>query len=116
MTMQTVPPSSMILNIAFAMVAMWLVLLTHWIISKEWESRFVSSELSNGKKIYAHNVQGIYITGTSLLNMPWTSDGYGVVDTTLLDAHFGTIQAWRDAITEIHKRGMYVLFDNTIAT
>ncbi|OQE16517.1 hypothetical protein PENFLA_c027G04293 [Penicillium flavigenum] len=61
-------------------------------------------------------IKGIYITGTSLLNMPWTSDGYGVVDTTLLDAHYGTIQAWRDAITEIHKRGMYVLFDNTIAT
>lgn len=105
----------MISIIEFAMVAMWLALLTHWIISKEWESRFVSSETS-GKKTYAHNVQGIYITGTSLLNMPWTSDGYGVVDTTLLDAHFGTIQTWRDAITEIHKRGMYVLFDNTIAT
>ncbi|KAJ5951190.1 Glycosyl transferase family 1 [Penicillium vulpinum] len=61
-------------------------------------------------------IKGIYIAGTSLLNQPWTSDGYGVLDTTLLDAHFGTIQTWRDAITEIHKRGMYVLFDNTIAT
>ncbi|KAJ5420316.1 hypothetical protein N7465_002835 [Penicillium sp. CMV-2018d] len=61
-------------------------------------------------------IKGIYIAGTSLLNQPWTSDGYGVLDTTLLDAHFGTLQVWRDAITEIHKRGMYVLFDNTIAT
>ncbi|CAI7610059.1 unnamed protein product [Penicillium glandicola] len=61
-------------------------------------------------------IKGIYIAGTSLLNQPWTSDGYGVLDTTILDAHYGTIQVWRDAITEIHKRGMYVLFDNTIAT
>ncbi|EKV15560.1 Glycosyl transferase, family 1 [Penicillium digitatum] len=61
-------------------------------------------------------VKGIYIAGTSLLNQPWSSDGYGVLDTTILDAHYGTIQAWRDAITEIHKRGLYVLFDNTIAT
>ncbi|KAJ5158949.1 Glycosyl transferase family 1 [Penicillium coprophilum] len=61
-------------------------------------------------------IKGIYIAGTSLLNQPWTSDGYGVLDTTILDAHYGTIQTWRDAITEIHKRDMYVLFDNTIAT
>ncbi|KAI2704711.1 CAZyme family GH13 [Penicillium roqueforti] len=61
-------------------------------------------------------IKGLYIAGTSLLNQPWTSDGYGVLDTTILDAHYGTIQTWRDAITEIHKRGMYVLFDNTIAT
>jgi alpha-1,3-glucan synthase len=39
-----------------------------------------------------------------------------MMDTTLLDMHYGTIQTWRDAITEIHRRGMYVLFDNTIAT
>ncbi|KGO47515.1 Glycosyl transferase, family 1 [Penicillium expansum] len=61
-------------------------------------------------------IKGIYIAGTSLLNQPWTSDGYGVLDTTILDMHYGTIQVWRNAITEIHKRGMYVLFDNTIAT
>lgn len=39
-----------------------------------------------------------------------------MMDTTLLDFHYGTIAVWRNAITEIHKRGMYVLFDNTIAT
>ncbi|KAJ5794268.1 CAZyme family GH13 [Penicillium paradoxum] len=61
-------------------------------------------------------IKGIYIAGTSLLNQPWTFDGYGVMDTTMLDGHYGTIQVWRDAITEMHKRGMYVLFDNTIAT
>lgn len=115
MTMQTVPHLNMMLTSAFAMVVMWLALLIHWIISKEWESRFVSSVIS-GKKIHTHHFQGIYIVGTALLNQPWTSDGYGVLDTTLLDAHFGTLQAWRDAITEIHKRGMYVMFDNTIAT
>ena len=62
------------------------------------------------------NPQGLYLAGTSLMNQPWGFDGYSALDTTLLDKHYGTIQVWRDAITEIHKRGMYVLFDNTIAT
>ncbi|KAE8377625.1 hypothetical protein BDV26DRAFT_304829 [Aspergillus bertholletiae] len=61
-------------------------------------------------------IKGIYLAGTILMNQPWGSDGYSILDTTLLDQHYGTIQTWRDAITEIHKRGMYVLFDNTIAT
>ncbi|GAB1191243.1 hypothetical protein APSETT444_000415 [Aspergillus pseudonomiae] len=61
-------------------------------------------------------IKGIYLAGTILMNQPWGSDGYSILDTTLLDQHYGTIQTWRDAITEIHKRDMYVLFDNTIAT
>ncbi|KAJ5690458.1 hypothetical protein N7462_004850 [Penicillium macrosclerotiorum] len=61
-------------------------------------------------------IKGLYLAGTSLMNQPWGFDGYSALDTTLLDQHYGTIQTWRNAITEIHKRGMYVLFDNTIAT
>ncbi|KAJ5324842.1 hypothetical protein N7476_003442 [Penicillium atrosanguineum] len=61
-------------------------------------------------------IKGIYLAGLVLMNQPWGSDGYSALDTTLLDQHFGTIQTWRDAITEIHNRGMYVIFDNTVAT
>ncbi|KAL3472475.1 hypothetical protein BJX99DRAFT_214917 [Aspergillus californicus] len=61
-------------------------------------------------------IKGLYLAGTLLMNQPWGSDGYSALDTTLLDQHFGTITAWRNAITEIHRRGMYVVFDNTIAT
>ncbi|KAL4964121.1 alpha-1,3-glucan synthase Ags2 [Aspergillus stella-maris] len=61
-------------------------------------------------------IKGIYLAGTILMNQPWGSDGYSILDTTLLDQHFGNIQTWRNAISEIHRRGMYVLFDNTIAT
>ncbi|KAL3455940.1 hypothetical protein BJX64DRAFT_53383 [Aspergillus heterothallicus] len=61
-------------------------------------------------------IKGIYLAGTILINQPWGSDGYSALDTTLLDQHFGKIQEWRNAITEIHKRGMYVVLDNTIAT
>ncbi|KAJ6108618.1 hypothetical protein N7523_009941 [Penicillium sp. IBT 18751x] len=61
-------------------------------------------------------IKGIYLAGLVLMNQPWGSDGYSALDTTLLDQHFGTIQIWRDAITEIHNRGMYVIFDNTVAT
>ncbi|EAW12377.1 alpha-1,3-glucan synthase Ags1 [Aspergillus clavatus NRRL 1] len=61
-------------------------------------------------------IKGIYLAGTILLNQPWGSDGYSALDTTLLDQHFGNLDLWRKAITEIHRRGMYVVFDNTIAT
>ncbi|KAJ5232661.1 hypothetical protein N7468_005617 [Penicillium chermesinum] len=61
-------------------------------------------------------IKGIYLAGTVLMNQPWGSDGYSALDTTLLDQHFGDIHEWRDAITEIHRRGMYVIFDNTVAT
>ncbi|KAJ5734104.1 hypothetical protein N7493_002890 [Penicillium malachiteum] len=61
-------------------------------------------------------IKGLYLAGTSFMNQPWGADGYSALDTTLLDQHYGTIQLWRNAITEIHNRGMYVLFDNTIAT
>ncbi|KAJ5081763.1 hypothetical protein NUU61_010027 [Penicillium alfredii] len=61
-------------------------------------------------------IKGIYLAGLVLMNQPWGSDGYSALDTTLLDQHFGTLQAWRNAITEIHNRGMYVIFDNTVST
>jgi alpha-1,3-glucan synthase len=50
------------------------------------------------------------------MNRPWASDSYSPLDLTVIDQHFGTIQAWRDAIDEIHRRDMYVLMDNTMAT
>ncbi|KAE8155104.1 hypothetical protein BDV25DRAFT_169289 [Aspergillus avenaceus] len=61
-------------------------------------------------------IKALYLAGTILMNQPWGSDGYSALDTTLLDQHFGTLTVWQNAITEIHKRGMYVIFDNTIAT
>ncbi|CAG7922354.1 unnamed protein product [Penicillium olsonii] len=61
-------------------------------------------------------IKGIYLAGLVLMNQPWGSDGYSALDTTLLDQHFGTIETWRSAITEIHDRGMYVIFDNTVST
>lgn len=61
-------------------------------------------------------IKGLYIAGSSLMNLPWAADGYSPVDFTLLDHHFGTVEAWRKAITAIHDRGMYVVMDNTMAT
>ncbi|PYH55725.1 alpha-1,3-glucan synthase [Aspergillus niger CBS 101883] len=61
-------------------------------------------------------IKGIYLAGTVLMNQPWGYDGYSALDTTLLDGHYGNLAQWRHAITEIHKRGMYVIFDNTLAT
>jgi alpha-1,3-glucan synthase len=48
--------------------------------------------------------------------MPWKSDSYSPLDFTLLDHHFGKLAEWRAAIDEIHKRGMYILMDNTFST
>ncbi|KAL8647173.1 MAG: hypothetical protein Q9226_006541, partial [Calogaya cf. arnoldii] len=61
-------------------------------------------------------IKGIYIAGSALINLPWAFDSYSPVDFTLLDHHFGTIAAWRSAITALHDRGMYVVMDNTMAT
>ncbi|KAJ5836538.1 Glycoside hydrolase superfamily, partial [Penicillium robsamsonii] len=58
----------------------------------------------------------IYFAGTYLMNLPWAYDGYSPVDTTLLDMHYGTLEDWRRTVDEIHKRNMYVLVDNTLAT
>lgn len=48
--------------------------------------------------------------------MPWGADGYSPLDLTLLDRHFGDILEWRNAMKEIHDRGMYVVLDCTVAT
>ena len=48
--------------------------------------------------------------------MPWSGDGYGPLDFTLLDAHHGVIEDWRALITEIHRRDMYIILDNTMGT
>ena len=34
----------------------------------------------------------------------------------MLDAHGATLQGWRDAISEMHRRGMYIMFDLTVGT
>ncbi|KAL8840879.1 MAG: hypothetical protein Q9170_001143 [Blastenia crenularia] len=66
--------------------------------------------------IQGMGIKGIYLAGSALINLPWAADGYSPVDLTLLDHHFGTIDAWRSAISEVHRRGMYVVLDNTMAT
>jgi alpha-1,3-glucan synthase len=50
------------------------------------------------------------------MNQPWGFDGYSALDTTLIDQHYGNITTWRWAIEQIHARGIYVIFDNTLAT
>ena len=50
------------------------------------------------------------------MNQPWASDGFGPLDFTLLDHHHGQIADWRALIEEIHRRNMYVILDNTMAT
>ena len=67
---------------------------------------------------YLHGlgIRGIYLVGSIMINLPWSSDGYSPRDHTILDHHFGTLQEVRDAIDAIHARGMYVIADNTMAT
>jgi alpha-1,3-glucan synthase len=52
-------------------------------------------------------IKAIYIAGTPFINQPWSWNAYSPLDLTLLDEHFGDIEMWRSAITEIHDRGMY---------
>lgn len=61
-------------------------------------------------------VKLLYIVGSPWINMPWGADGYSPLDLTLLDRHHGDIEDWRNVISDIHRRGMYIIFDNTMAT
>ena len=67
---------------------------------------------------YLHGMgfRGLYIAGSPFINKPWGADSYSPLDMTLLDLHYGEIDAWRNMITEIHNRGMYVIMDDTMAT
>jgi alpha-1,3-glucan synthase len=60
--------------------------------------------------------QALYIAGSPFINQPWSADSFSPLDLTLLDAHFGNIAEWRRAIDEIHRRGMYVVLENTMST
>ncbi|KAG9828273.1 hypothetical protein KCU68_g14207, partial [Aureobasidium melanogenum] len=66
--------------------------------------------------IQGMGIKGLYVAGTPFINMPWKSDAYSPIDFTLLDHHFGKIADWRAAVDEIHRRGMYIILDNTFAT
>ena len=68
------------------------------------------------RSVLTSSPQSIYIAGAPFMNQPWGSDQYSVLDHSLLDMHFGDISTWRWAIEEVHKRGMYVVLDNTFAT
>lgn len=54
-------------------------------------------------------VKTIYIAGSPFFNNPWEFDGYSPHDLTLPDRNFGTIDASRVMVTDMHNRGMYVL-------
>jgi alpha-1,3-glucan synthase len=66
--------------------------------------------------IQGMGIKGLYVAGSPFLNQPWTADSYSPLDFTILDHHFGTINDWRNVVNEIHRRGMYIILDNTFAT
>ncbi|CAG7931725.1 unnamed protein product [Penicillium olsonii] len=92
----------------------------------QWEQILTSNEFRHGGDVLGlvdafdylqgMGIKGIFLAGTPYINFPWAADGYSPLDLTLLDHHFGTIENWRTMISEAHRRGLYVLFDNTFAT
>nr|POE47199.1 cell wall alpha-1,3-glucan synthase ags1 [Quercus suber] len=91
-----------------------------------WEHDLLGTQLRHGGDIkglqasldYLHGmgIRGLYIAGSNMINMPWEADAYSPYDHTILDQHFGNIEQYREVIQAVHDRGMYVLFDNTMAT
>ncbi len=61
-------------------------------------------------------IRSLYLSGSPFINQPWSADAFSPLDLTLLDQHFGTIALWRNTIDEIHRRGMYVVMENTMST
>ncbi|CAI7594598.1 unnamed protein product [Penicillium discolor] len=92
----------------------------------QWEHILTSNEFRHGGDVLGlvdtfdylqgMGIKGVYLAGTPYINFPWAADGYSPLDLTLLDHHFGTIEDWRTMISEAHRRGIYVIFDNTFAT
>ena len=90
-----------------------------------WEHDLTGTQLRHGGDIKGlqdtldyltgMGIKGIYLAGSPLINMPWGADAFSPLDLTLLDPHFGVIQAWRECIAEMHSRGIYVVLDNTMA-
>ncbi|KAF2120385.1 alpha-1,3-glucan synthase [Lophiotrema nucula] len=72
--------------------------------------------MNNLDYIQGMGIKAIYLSGTPFINMPWSGDGFGALDFTLLDHHHGLIDDWRALITEMHNRSMYVILDNTLGT
>jgi len=66
--------------------------------------------------IQGMGIKAIYIAGSVFINQPWGADSYSPLDLTLLDFHFGDLDKWRAVIDEIHRRGMYVILEHTMAT
>ncbi|KAH0555720.1 hypothetical protein GP486_006335, partial [Trichoglossum hirsutum] len=91
-----------------------------------WEHDVMSNQFRNGGDVrglmgsldylQGMGIKGLYLAGSPHINIPWGSDGYSPLDLTLLDRHFGNIDDWRAFITEAHRRGMYVVLENTMAT
>ena len=91
-----------------------------------WEQDLYGTQLRHGGDVKGFQdtldyiegmgIKGIYLVGSPFINFPWGADAFSPLDLTLLDPHFATIKAWRDCIDEMHRRGMYVLFDNTMST
>ncbi|KAF2194680.1 glycosyltransferase family 5 protein [Zopfia rhizophila CBS 207.26] len=72
--------------------------------------------MDNLDYIQGMGIKAVYLSGTPFINMPWSSDGFGALDFTLLDHHHGKIEDWRALVTEMHRRDMYVILDNTLGT
>lgn len=66
--------------------------------------------------IHGMGIKTIYLMGSPFINQPWAPDSYSPLDLTVIDHHHGRIEEWRELITAIHERGMYVLLDNTMGT
>ncbi|KAK3329216.1 alpha amylase [Apodospora peruviana] len=66
--------------------------------------------------IQGMGIKAIYVAGSIFINQPWGSDSYSPLDLTLLDFHFGDVAQWQTAVDEIHKRGIYIILDHTMAT
>lgn len=50
-------------------------------------------------------IKALYIAGSIMINQPWGADAYSPLDFTLMDQHFGNLDAWRSLIQAIHARG-----------
>ena len=58
----------------------------------------------------------LYVDSPPRLAVPNANWHTQPIDLTLLDKHYGTVKVWQEVIDEVHRRGMWVILDNTMGT
>lgn len=89
-----------------------------WIIFRQWAILVYISLVPRFSTCLGKQTVRVVVTIRSPTSH-WLADpitGYSVIDFSLVDPHFGTLQSWIDLVDAMHSRNMYLIADFTVGT